>query len=66
MVSEHVLGVSDDVETFVEAFVERKKATDYLRVDVHNLRRFDQGDIAAYKKIFKKVICSSTVQIQSA
>lgn len=55
MVSEHVLGVSDDVENFVGAFVERRKATDYLRVGVQNLRRLDLGDIAAYKKTFKKV-----------
>lgn len=55
MVSEHVLGSSDEVDIFVQGLVEKRKATDYLRVAVENLRRFDVAAISSYKQQFTKV-----------
>ena len=59
LVSEHVLGVSDEVEAFVEAFIKKRKATDYLRVGADNLWRFAPTEIAAYKEAFKEVLSES-------
>lgn len=57
VVSELVLGANEEVEAFVGAFVEKRKAfTDYLRVGEDNLRRFSPMDIAAYKEMFKEVL----------
>lgn len=53
--SEHVLGASDDIDEFVRAFVEKRKASDYLRVGAANVCRFAASDIAEYKATFKKV-----------
>lgn len=55
LVSEHVLGASDDIDEFVMAFVEKRKASDYLRVGAVNVCRFAASDIAEYKATFKTV-----------
>lgn len=56
VVSEHVLGANDDIQNFVREFIEKRKATDYLRVGVVNFGRFEKSDISAYKKLFTQVI----------
>ncbi|CAB1096090.1 unnamed protein product [Ectocarpus sp. CCAP 1310/34] len=53
--SEHVLGASDEIDEFVRAFVEKRKASDYLPVGVANVCRFAAKDIAEYKLTFKEV-----------
>lgn len=55
VISEHVLGGIDEVDDFVQAFVEKRKATDYLSVGVANLSRFSMENIAVYKETFKQV-----------
>lgn len=56
--SELVLGANEEVEAYVGAFAEKRKAfTDYLRVGEDNLRRFSPTDIAAYERMFKEVLC---------
>lgn len=55
LVSEHVLGASDDIDEFVRAFVAKRKVSDYLRVGATNVCRFAASDIAEYKATFKKV-----------
>lgn len=53
--SEHVLGASDDIDEFVRVFVEKRKASDYLRVGAANVCRFAASLIAEYKATFTKV-----------
>ncbi|CAM9284004.1 unnamed protein product, partial [Ectocarpus fasciculatus] len=55
LVSEHVLGASDEIDEFVRVFVEKRKASDYLPVGVANVCRFAAKDIAEYKSTFKKL-----------
>lgn len=57
IMSEHVLGVSDDIDEFVRGFVEKRKESDYLRVGAANVCRFAASDIAEYKTTFKQVMC---------
>eukprot|EP00904_Undaria_pinnatifida_P005563 jgi/Undpi1/2136/HiC_scaffold_12.g05522.m1 len=66
VVTEHVLGASDEVEEFVKVFVEKRKATDYLAVGITNLRRFQPSDIASYKDDFKKLDKDASGELDEA
>lgn len=49
------MGASDEIDQFVRAFVEKRKASDYLPVGVANVCRFAAKYIAEYKSTFKEV-----------
>lgn len=55
LVSEHVLGASDDIDEFVATFVGKRRASNYLRVGAANVCRFAASDIAEYKATFATV-----------
>ncbi|CAN0071552.1 unnamed protein product [Ectocarpus sp. 4 AP-2014] len=55
LVSEHVLGASDEIDEFVRVFVEKRKSSDYLPVGVANVCRFAAKDIVEYKSTFKEL-----------
>ncbi|CAM9532722.1 unnamed protein product [Hapterophycus canaliculatus] len=55
LISEHVLGASDEIEEFVRAFVEKRKGSDYLRVGATNVCRFTAREIDGYKNTFQQL-----------
>lgn len=53
--TEHVLGVSDDVEDFVKVFEEKRKAAHSLTAGEKSLPRFVFADIVNWKRMLQQV-----------